>query len=243
MLTPASDAPGRACPFAPDELDRLAAELEHGGAEATVRWAMESFHPHLRLACSFGGAGGMVLLQLALQVRPDVHVFVLDTGLLFPETYALIDEVERRYEVRVERARPPLTLEEQAARHGDALWERDPDRCCALRKVGPNAEALGGDVRAWLTAIRREQTENRGGTRAVEWNEKLGLVKVSPLVGWSERDAWRYLAEHDVPHNPLLDRGYASLGCWPCTRPVAPGEDSRAGRWAGFGKTECGLHT
>lgn len=143
--------------------------------------------------------------------------------------------------MRIIRVEPVVSLDEQAAAYGPALWSREPDRCCALRKVEPLRRFLQG-YRAWITGLRRQQSPTRAGTRPVEWDQRFGLVKVNPLFRWSRDEVWRYIRDHDVPYNPLHDRGYPSIGCWPCTTPVAPGEDERAGRWRGFHKTECGLH-
>ena len=179
--------------------------------------------------------------DLVASERLDVDVFTLDTGLFFPETYALWRQLEARYGLAIRAVRPALDLEQQAARHGEALWSREPDRCCQLRKVEPLREALRGHD-AWISAIRRDQTQDRADARTVEHDRRHGLVKVNPLVAWSAREVWAYLREHDVPVNPLHARGYPSIGCQPCTGPVADGEDPRAGRWRGREKTECGLH-
>jgi phosphoadenosine phosphosulfate reductase len=170
-----------------------------------------------------------------------VDVFTLDTGLLFPETYALWRRLEERYAMRIRAVRPALDLGAQAARHGEALWERQPGRCCHIRKVLPLAAALRGHE-AWISAIRADQTPDRASARVVESDPRFGLVKVNPLLAWSSEDVWGYLRGHDVPTNPLHERGYPSIGCGPCTSPVRAGEDPRAGRWRGRSQTECGLH-
>jgi phosphoadenylyl-sulfate reductase (thioredoxin) len=170
-----------------------------------------------------------------------VDLLTLDTGLLFPETYALWRRLEQRYGLRIRAVRPAQTVEQQAAALGPALWERDPDRCCGLRKVEPLRAALSG-YRAWISAIRREQTPERAGVAVVARDARFGLVKVSPLAAWTAARVWGYLRAHDVPTNPLHARGYPSIGCQPCTTPVRIGENPRAGRWRGKGKTECGLH-
>lgn len=183
----------------------------------------------------------MVLLDLALALEPQLNVFVVDTGLLFPETYALIERVERRYGIAVEAVRPALSVEEQNAVRGDALWRRDPDACCDLRKVEPLRVHLRG-YDAWLTAVRREQSVTRADIPVRTWDQPAQVLKVAPLADWSESDVWAYVGEHDVPVNTLHFEGYPSLGCVHCTRRVAPGEHARAGRWAGFDKVECGIH-
>jgi phosphoadenosine phosphosulfate reductase len=204
-------------------------------ARAVLSWGLERFHPRLALACSFQKEE-TVLLDLLLELDPNARVFALDTGVLFPETYAVWREIERRYGVAVEVFEGP-TLAEQAERFGDALWEREPDRCCALRKVEPLERALSG-LDAWITGVRRDQSPTRASAREVEWDARHGLWKLNPLAAWSERDVWRYIADRDLPYNPLHDHGYASIGCTHCTRPGA----GRDGRWQGTQKTECGLH-
>jgi phosphoadenosine phosphosulfate reductase len=153
----------------------------------------------------------------------------------------LIDRVEARYGMLIERARPNLSPSEQAAEHGPSLWERDPNVCCQIRKVDPLKRKLA-TLKAWITGIRREQSPTRANAQKVEWDEKFGLVKLNPLADWTTEQLWEYVHTCDVPYNPLHDRNYPSIGCTHCTRPVQLGEDPRAGRWSGFSKTECGLH-
>ncbi len=224
------------------ELAQRAQELESSSSQDVLAWALDRFRSRITLACSFGGPTGMALLDMALRLDPGVPVFYLDTGLLFPETYALVELVARHYGITPIPVRPALSLEAQAAQHGEALWERAPDRCCALRKVAPQREALQG-YDAWITGLRRDQSATRRATPVVAWDAKFALVKVCPLARWSERDVWGYIAEHQTPYNALHGRGFPSIGCAPCTRAVAADEDPRAGRWSGFAKTECGLHT
>lgn len=208
--------------------EHLAATFEAHGAAAA-------------LSCSFGGTSGMALLDMAVKIYPAVRVITLDTGFLFPETLDLIDRAEARYGITVERIRPRLTPEEQAREHGDALWARDPDACCRIRKVEPMREAMAG-LKAWITGVRRDQSPTRADTPVVKWDPAFGLLKVNPLVAWTEKDVWTYLMANGVPYNPLHDTGYASIGCTHCTRSIRAGEDMRAGRWSGSAKTECGLH-
>jgi phosphoadenosine phosphosulfate reductase len=205
-----------------------------------LRWAVERYAPRLAFATGFGPEG-LVLLDLIGSHRLDVDVFTLDTGLLFPETYSLWRTLEERYRRPIRAVRPALDLEQQAARHGESLWQREPDRCCGIRKVDPLAEALRGHE-AWISGIRADQTKERARARVVEDDARFGLVKVNPLLAWSAEDVWAYLRDHDVPTNPLHQIGYPSIGCWPCTSPAQAGEDPRAGRWRGSVKTECGLH-
>ena len=220
---------------------------------AEVQLAAESWTPQQVLAWAFGtfgsgvaissafGAEGMVLIDMASRVRKDFRLFTVDTEFLFPETYNLMDRIQQRYGIKIERAFSLLSPEEQEGVYGTALWKRDPDRCCNLRKVEPLHRTLS-ELDAWITSIRRDQTSFREGARKVEWDTKFGLVKVNPIADWSSKQVWRYLHEHDVPYNTLHDQNYPSIGCTHCTRAIKPGEDPRAGRWPGMAKTECGLH-
>ena len=183
----------------------------------------------------------MVLLDLALQIEPQLNVFVLDTELLFPETYALIDRVEARYGISVERVRPLQSAAAQNATRGDALWARDPDACCALRKVEPLHRHLR-DYDAWFTAVHRSGAATRANIRLAAWDAAGEVAKIAPLALWSEDDIWAYVQNHELPVNTLHFDGYPSLGCTHCTQRVASGADPRSGRWAGFSKTECGIH-
>jgi phosphoadenylyl-sulfate reductase (thioredoxin) len=223
----------------PAEIRALAAEMEAWPAESILAWAARA---HNRVVFGTGfGAEGCAIIHLAAAARLPIHVFTLDTGVLFPETYALWKTLEERYGIAIEGVRPAQTIEEQAASLGPSLWERDPDRCCALRKLDPLRLALEG-AGVWITAIRRDQTPERATAPALEWNQKYGLLKVNPLVGWTAGGVWRFLHAHDVPYNPLHHDGYPSIGCAPCTSRVAEGEAPRAGRWRGREKRECGLH-
>jgi len=223
------------------ELEEASRALEGRAPADILAWAAGRYAPRLAFATAFGPEG-LVILDLVARHRLAVDVFTLDTGLLFPETLALWHTLERRYGLEIRAVRPALTVEEQATHHGDALWSREPDRCCGLRKLDPLREALAGRD-AWLTAIRREQTPERAAASVVERDRRYGLVKVNPLLAWSADEVWGYLRAHDVPTNPLHAAGYPSIGCWPCTSPVAAGEDPRSGRWRGRAKTECGLHS
>ncbi|MDT5122218.1 MAG: phosphoadenosine phosphosulfate reductase [Acidobacteriota bacterium] len=222
------------------ELKLISDEFETAPPEAVLRWAVEEFGPDVALATGFG-AEGCVLVAMLSTISPGTRIFYLDTDLLFPETYALRDQLEARYGVRFERRTTRLSLSEQAIEHGEQLWQRQPDLCCRLRKVEPLKEMLGG-LRAWVTAIRRDQSPARASVGIVERDAKFGLIKINPLAAWSSRDVWNYIAKYDVPYNPLHNHGYSSIGCAPCTTPVQIGEDPRTGRWRGTSKTECGLH-
>ena len=223
-----------------ETLSRLGAELENSTPQEILRWAVEEFQPGLTLACSFGGPTGMVLLDMIMQIDPSVEVFYLDTDFLFPETYRLRDVCEQRYSFKPIGYKSLLTPQAQAEKYGEALWLRDPDQCCEVRKVEPNTRALEGK-RAWISGVRRDQAKTRANIGIVEWDSKFELVKLAPLANWDERQVWSYIVEHDVPYNELHNRNYPSIGCTHCTKPVNAGEDPRSGRWQGFDKEECGI--
>jgi phosphoadenosine phosphosulfate reductase len=207
-------------------------------ALAVLRWAGETFGDGFAVTSSM--ADGL-LSHLASRAVPGVHVVFLDTGYHFAETIGTRDWVSSVMPITLVDVRPEQTVAEQNAEYGAQLHDRDPDLCCSLRKVRPLAKALAGYA-AWGSGVRRDESPTRAGTKVVDWDAKRGMVKVNPLAAWTQDDVDAYVAEHQVPVNPLQEIGYASIGCAPCTRPVAPGEDPRAGRWAGRGKTECGLH-
>lgn len=210
-------------------------DLEAASAAEVVAWATQTFGTGVALACSFQKEES-VLLELLFQADPAARAFALDTDLLFPETYDLLALVEQRYATTVERWHGP-SLQEQAATHGDKLWERDPSACCGLRKIAPLKAGLSG-LDAWITGIRRDQSPARATAKKVEWDEQFGLVKINPIADWSDKDVWRAISEQQLPYHPLHDQGFASIGCVPCTNPGA----GREGRWAGSAKIECGLH-
>ena len=221
-------------------LERIQSQAELWTTEQVLRWSGETFGRDVAIATAFG-AEGIVLIDLAAQIWPCLHVFLLDTSFLFPETYSLIEQVERRYEISVERVTSGLAPETQAAVCGPELWKSDPDLCCLIRKVEPLQRKLSC-LRAWTTSIRREQTPVRAQARKIEWDSQFSLVKINPLAEWTNEMVWQYIRAHQLPYNPLHDLGYPSIGCTHCTRAVAPGEHPRAGRWPGFAKLECGLH-
>jgi phosphoadenosine phosphosulfate reductase len=223
-----------------DQIDAWAAALEGRSPADVLAWAADRFAPRLVFATGFG-AEGCVLVHLVAEHDLPVDLVTLDTGLLFPETRALWARLECRYGVRIRGVEPAISLASQAGAFGDALWAREPDRCCAIRKVAP-LEATLSAADAWISAIRRDQTPDRASAAVIERDARRGLVKVNPLAAWSAADVWSFIRAHGVPYNPLHDHGYPSIGCWPCTTAVAEGEDPRAGRWRGREKTECGLH-
>jgi len=224
-----------------DTLEHIQTLSEKWKPEETLRWAFSTFKNDVAMASAFG-AEGLVLIDIATRVNPAMNIFIGDTEFLFPETYDLIDRVERHYGVSVERVFSALTPEEQERVQGPALWSRNPDLCCSIRKVEPLRKKLS-ELKAWITSIRRDQTSVRAQARKVEWDEKFQLVKINPLADWTSEQVWTYIRRHKVPYNALHDRNYPSIGCTHCTRAVRPGEDPRAGRWSGMQKTECGLHT
>jgi phosphoadenylyl-sulfate reductase (thioredoxin) len=223
-----------------EELARVALELEGRSAEEVLAWAADRYAPRLTFATGFG-LEGCAIIDLIARASLPIDLFTLDTGLLFPETYDLWRRLEDRYHVTIRAVRPGHTVDQQAAAEGPELWGSDPDRCCELRKMLPLRGTLAA-FDAWLSAIRRDQTPDRANAPVVGWDGRFGLVKVNPLVRWTFDEVRAYVRAHDVPYNLLHDQGYPSIGCWPCTSPVAVGEDLRAGRWRGREKKECGLH-
>ncbi|PEZ05818.1 phosphoadenylyl-sulfate reductase [Bacillus sp. AFS018417] len=214
---------------------------ETKGALAAVRWAYEHYEDDIVYACSFG-IEGMVLLHVINQVNPSAKVVFLDTNVHFQETYDLIKKVRERFpKLNIIEKQPALTLEEQAKEHGDQLWKHNPNLCCQLRKIKPLEEALT-DRKAWISGLRREQSETRKHTQFVNRDHRFQSVKICPLIHWTWKEVWRYVYKHNLPYNPLHDIGYPSIGCETCTVQVQEGGDSRDGRWAGKLKTECGLH-
>ncbi|MFT2015545.1 phosphoadenylyl-sulfate reductase [Streptomyces sp. 796.1] len=218
--------------------ERAGRELEDAPALEILRWGVETFGARFCVTSSMADA---VVAHLATRVRPGVDVVFLDTGYHFPETIGTRDAVEAVMDVNLITLTPRQTVAEQDAEYGPLLHDRDPDLCCALRKVAPLESGLAG-YDAWATGLRRDESPTRAGTPVVGWDARRGKVKLSPIARWTERDVDDYVAEHGVLTNPLLMDGYTSIGCAPCTRRVLAGEDARAGRWAGRGKTECGLH-
>jgi phosphoadenosine phosphosulfate reductase len=223
-----------------EEVAKLQAAAESWNLAQVLEWAFQTCGSRVAISSAFG-AEGMVLIDLASRLRKDFRVFTVDTEFLFPETYNLMDRIEQRYGIVIERVYPLVSPEDQQRTHGPALWSRDPDQCCNLRKVEPLRRKLS-ELQAWITSIRRDQTATRASARKIEWDDKFGLVKINPIADWTSKQVWSYIREHNLEYNPLHDRSYPSIGCTHCTRAVTPGEDARAGRWPGMTKTECGLH-
>ncbi|MFS0705975.1 phosphoadenylyl-sulfate reductase [Cellulomonas sp. 179-A 9B4 NHS] len=238
-----SAATGPVTDLSPDALRALAEQagrdLEGAHPAEILRWAADRFGSDLVLASSMGDE---VLVDIAAKAVPGIDVIFLDTGYHFAETIGTRDYYADFTDVRLRTVLPLLTVEQQDAAHGPRLHERDPNLCCALRKVEPLERGLA-PYAAWVTGMRREDAPTRSDIAVVGWDAKRSKVKLNPLAAWTQDDVDAYVAEHHVVLNPLREAGYASIGCAPCTRPVAAGEDARAGRWAGTNKTECGLHT
>jgi phosphoadenosine phosphosulfate reductase len=207
-------------------------------ALAVLQWAGDTFGARFAITSSM--ADGL-LSHLASRVIPGVNVVFLDTGYHFAETIGTRDWISSVLPITLHNVTAPQTVAQQDAEFGPKLHDRDPDLCCNLRKVKPLAQALAGFA-AWGSGVRRDESPTRAATKLVDWDAKRGMVKVNPMAAWTQDVVDAYIAEHQVPVNPLFEIGYGSIGCAPCTRPVAPGEDPRAGRWAGSTKTECGLH-
>ena len=218
-------------------------ELATAGPQDVLRWAVGAFHPRLLMATAFGAEGCCILHMLA-DIEPATTVINLDTGYQFAETLELRERIKRTYGIAVEMVRPEQTVADYEAEHGGPLHGLRPDQCCLDRKVIPLQKALARHrPRAWISAIRKDQTENRAtSANVVQWDAKFQLVKVNPLLHWTKKEVWGFIFKHHVPYNPLHDQDYPSIGCGPCTRAVRAGEDDRAGRWAGKVKKECGLH-
>ncbi|HXJ56839.1 MAG TPA: phosphoadenylyl-sulfate reductase [Verrucomicrobiae bacterium] len=228
------------------EVKTLNEQFAQQGTPEILRWAWDQFGARAAVGTSFQGAG-LVMLHLAREQGLRFPVFTLDTGLLFPETIALKKRLEDYFGFAIEALEPDLTVDEQADVHGEELWTRNPDLCCTVRKVLPLRDKLT-DLDGWITGLRRQQSDTRSGIGIVEvyvFDEESGreIVKVNPMAEWTREAVWKYLHQHKIPYNPLHDQGYRSIGCRPCTRQTANGENERAGRWIGFNKVECGIHT
>ncbi len=223
------------------ELAGESQRLESASPQEILAWAVERFAPKFTMATAFGPEG-MAIIHMLAEVAPETPIFNLDTGYQFDETLELREEVKRRYGIEVELKKPELTVEEYEQVNGGPVYKSDPNRCCFDRKIRVLRKAADG-FDAWASAIRRDQSPTRAKAPIVGWDAKFGLAKVSPLANWSKKQVWALITSENIPYNPLHDQGYTSVGCWPCTRSILPGEDERAGRWSGFAKTECGLHT
>jgi len=214
--------------------------------EQVLAWAWRRFGARAAIGTSFQGAG-LVMMHLAKQAGITFPVFTLDTGLLFQETLELKRRLEDFFGFQIESLKPDLTVEQQEEAQGPELWKREPDLCCTIRKVLPLQDKLG-ELDCWITGLRRQQSDSRAGIGVIELytlDQSGGrdIVKLNPMAGWPREAVWKYIHDHKIPYNPLHDQGYRSIGCWPCTHKTGSGEDERAGRWTGFNKVECGIHT
>jgi len=234
-------SPDAFAPWTRSRLAALNAQFEPQSPHTLLRWVADTFNNDVVQGTGFGPSG-IVIMHVLSEVHPGATVFYLDTDLLFPETYQLRDALADRLNVKIVRVHCGMTPEEQAESEGPALWTHSPNRCCHLRKVEPLQNYLA-DKRAWITGIRRDQSPARAEAPLLDWAVRCQVLKVNPLATWTRKDVWRYLMEHDLPYNPLHDKGYPSIGCVPCTAAV-PDVDgySRQGRWSGSNKQECGLH-
>ena len=225
-----------------ESLREASSRLEKASPEEIIAWGVEHYAPYLTMATAFGPEGCVILAMLA-KIAPETYVFNLDTGYQFQETLDLRDRIADKYGIEVDLLAPELPVSEYEALHGGPLYRTNPNQCCFDRKI-KTLQRASEVMHAWMSGIRRDQSEDRAQAAVVGWDKKFGLVKISPLANWTKKDVWKRITDEGVPYNPLHDQGFPSIGCWPCTRAVAAGEtDERAGRWSGMKKTECGLHT
>jgi phosphoadenosine phosphosulfate reductase len=221
------------------DIPTLNTDFESRSPEHILRWAWETFGAGVVASSSFQ-TQSVALLHMIGQVCPEMPVIFLDTGFHFPETLAYRDDLQKRFNLNITIMRAQIDKSELFRQYGEGLYRRDPDLCCYINKVEPMQRALK-DKQGWISGVRRDQTANRKTLQILE-PQPSGLLKIHPMLNWDRRQLWTYINRHDLPAHPLLSKGYMSVGCAPCTRPVGDGEDERAGRWAGTGKTECGLH-
>jgi phosphoadenosine phosphosulfate reductase len=230
----------------PANVQLLDQQFHNLSTEEVLAWAWERFGPRAAIGTSFQGAG-LVMMHLAKQNGLQFPVFTLDTGLLFPQTLDLKNRLEDFFGYKIESLKPDLTVEQQEEAQGPELWKREPDLCCTIRKVLPLQSKLR-DLDCWMTGLRRQQSDTRASIGIIELyhldqSTDRDIVKLNPMAQWSRDDVWSFIREHEIPYNPLHDAGYRSIGCQPCTRKTADGDGERAGRWDGFNKVECGIHT
>jgi phosphoadenosine phosphosulfate reductase len=233
-------------PLTPAFVRQLDAQFRDLPTEQVLSWAWQRFGARAAIGTSFQGAG-LVMMHLAKQNGIQFPVFTLDTGLLFKETLELQKRLEDFFGFKIESLTPDLTVEQQEDAQGPELWKREPDLCCTIRKVLPLQNKLR-ELDCWITGLRRQQSETRAGVGTIELYtfEQSGggdIVKLNPMAGWTRDAVWKYIHDHKIPYNPLHDQGYRSIGCQPCTHKSGDGESERAGRWIGFNKVECGIHT
>jgi phosphoadenosine phosphosulfate reductase len=224
------------------ELAQQSARLETATPEEIISWAHAQYGDGLTMGTAFGPEG-CVLLSMFAKIAPQTYVFNLDTGYQFQQTLDLRERIAEKYQIQVDMLAPELTVIEYEAKHGGPLYKTNPTQCCFDRKVKVLQQAMQGRT-AWISGIRRDESADRAQAAIVSWDKKFQVVKVCPFANWTKKDVWNRILQEAIPYNPLHDQGYPSVGCWPCTRALAPGEtDDRAGRWGGTDKTECGLHS
>jgi phosphoadenosine phosphosulfate reductase len=224
------------------ELATASQRLEDATPEEIIAWGVERYAPYLTMATAFGPEGCVILSMLA-RIAPETYVFNLETGYQFEETLELRDRIAEKYGIEVDLLQPELSVADYEALHGGPLYRTNPNQCCFDRKI-KTLQRASAVMQAWMSGIRRDQSADRAQAPIVGWDKKFGLVKISPLANWTKNDVWKRITREGIPYNPLHDKGYPSIGCWPCTRAVEAGEaNERAGRWSGMQKTECGLHT
>ena len=221
------------------DIHQLSERFERLSAEEILEWAWKTFRPKVVASSSFQ-TQSVPLLHLISRVCPEMPVVFIDTGFHFPETLTFRDELQARYGLNIVIVRPAIEKSQLLEKHGEGLYRRDPDLCCYINKVEPMQRAIS-ERQGWISGIRRDQTAHRQGLHVLE-PQPTGLLKIHPMINWTKRELWEYIDKHKLLSHPLFSKGYLSVGCAPCTRPVFTGEDERAGRWAGTGKTECGLH-
>ena len=224
----------------PQAVESLSERFENSAPQDILRWAATTFGDYLTVVTSFQPTG-IVTLHMLQEIAPQTPILTLDTGVLFPETYRLMDEIETSFNLNLIRVRPEVNLDQQAAQYGNKLWERDPNQCCHIRKTLPLQNALAG-YDAWVTGLRRDQSTRRSSIPIISWDERYGLVKICPFANWTEEMIWTYIHAHELPYNDLHDRGYPSIGCQHCTSAATSSADLRSGRWVNQQKTECGIH-
>lgn len=230
----------------PEEVQQLAAKYENASLSDLLAWIWKQFGTRAAIGTSFQG-GGLVMIDHAVQAGFNFPVFTLDTNLLFPETYELQVKLEKHWGIKIESVEPEISLEQQVTQNGPELWKKNPNACCTIRKVMPLQKKLAGRA-VWITGVRRQQSETREKTQVLEMYllddiERIYIIKANPMANWSREAVWDYIKAKGIPYNGLHDRGYRSIGCWPCTQATGEGQNERAGRWTGFDKTECGIQT
>jgi phosphoadenosine phosphosulfate reductase len=229
--------------FDPETIRRKSAELETAEPQDILRFVFATY-PKVAISTAFG-LEGCALIDMAVKLKPDVQVFTIDTDYLFPETLALKDRLIAKYRLNLTVLKPTLSIAEQEQQYGKDLYASNPDQCCAIRKVEPNRRAIAG-LDAWITGLRRDQSRARASIGILErydHDDGTPYIKVNPFANWNRKTTWAYILVNDVPYSALLDNGYKSVGCWPCTKPVAADAAERDGRWADKDKLECGIHT